>query len=126
MFEKGRPFELKDHMWVEGVSREMHFYPSTRSDGLTKRQVIVGKKIMEYFHERDDRLIYRSATFDPTMMDDIVRLSDGKSNIPIRKMCQKYQPNPSEHSYFPTHHAAVPADKDVFKITFYLDQKKVC
>ena len=36
---------------------------SARLDGLMKREEIEGQKIMETFTGRDDRLVYRSATY---------------------------------------------------------------
>ncbi len=63
MFDKGRPYDLKDHIYIEGTKREMHFYPTTRLDGLVKREILLGKKVIEIYEGRDDRLVYRSATF---------------------------------------------------------------
>lgn len=45
VFDKGVPSELKDHIYVEDERREMRFYPSTRLDGLLKRELIFGKKV---------------------------------------------------------------------------------
>ena len=50
-----------------GSLREMRFHPSTRLDGLLKRVVLEGKKVIEFYEGRDDNLIYRSATFDATI-----------------------------------------------------------
>ena len=59
-------------------------------------------------------MIYRSATFDANSKDEVTKLFDGKQYLPIRKMCHKYSRNPD-----------VPVDKDVFKVTFFLDSKRV-
>ena len=36
-FDPGRPHGLKEHIIIEGKTTEIHFYPSSRSDGLVKR-----------------------------------------------------------------------------------------
>jgi hypothetical protein len=62
-YEPGRPHGLKDHILIEGKTKEWHFYASSRSDGLVQR-LEEPRKIKEYFTDRDDRLIYRSVAFD--------------------------------------------------------------
>lgn len=62
IFGKGRPSELKDHILFEG-SRILTFYVDCRVDGMVKRELLFGKKIVERFEGRDDHMIYRSATF---------------------------------------------------------------
>jgi hypothetical protein len=42
----------------------MLFYLSARLDGLTRRQEILGQKVLEYFQERDDCMSYRSVTVE--------------------------------------------------------------
>lgn len=70
-------------------------------------------KVIEIYEGRDDRLIYRSATFGQDSQDSI-KISDVKELRSVKKMSIKYSRNEE-----------IPADKDVQKITFYLDQKKV-
>ena len=63
-FEPGRPHALKEHVMIKGVTSEMHFYSSARHDGLVKR-LEQDHKVVEYFTERDDHLVYRSVAYDP-------------------------------------------------------------
>lgn len=50
---------------IDGITTEMQFYSRARSDGLVKR-VDTYRKVLHYFTEREDRLVYRSATYDAT------------------------------------------------------------
>jgi hypothetical protein len=63
-FLPGRPFGLHIHELKEGVRRRMHFFPNARLDGLQLREELLGKKTVETYTGRDDRLVYRSVTFD--------------------------------------------------------------
>ena len=45
VFEKGRQFDLQHNIYIDGVKREYHFYTGTRTDGMTKRELTVGKKV---------------------------------------------------------------------------------
>lgn len=63
-FNPGRIHGLKEHITVQGKTTELHFYPSARSDGLFVR-IETPNKIIEKFQERDDKMSYRSVTFEP-------------------------------------------------------------
>jgi hypothetical protein len=39
-------------------------------DGLIYREEQIGRKTFEYYKGREDRLIYRSVTFDPERTSD--------------------------------------------------------
>ena len=69
---------LQQHIFEFGRQRTMVFYCKARLDGLVRRvelffdakpgeqsdeSSLQVKKIMEHYQDRDDRLIYRSATF---------------------------------------------------------------
>lgn len=62
-FDPGRPHGVKEHVLVDGKTTEMHFYLSSRSDGLVRRVEKPGK-VVEYFEEREDKITYRSVTYD--------------------------------------------------------------
>mmetsp|Transcript_46212 Transcript_46212/g.88190 ORF Transcript_46212/g.88190 Transcript_46212/m.88190 type:complete len:1493 (-) Transcript_46212:386-4864(-) len=64
-FDPGSSFGLKEITTVKKKERLMHFYKSARLDGLVTRKEEFGLKLTEHFEERDDRLVYRSATYDP-------------------------------------------------------------
>ncbi len=56
------PEALKERIEVTGRSRTLLFYTSARTDGLERREEILGKKSTEFFVERDDHLVYRSVS----------------------------------------------------------------
>jgi hypothetical protein len=64
IFNRGKNFDLLEHIY-DGVIREMKFNVNTRLDGLVKRIIIEGKKIIEFFEGREDRLYFRSGNYDP-------------------------------------------------------------
>ncbi|KAJ1334440.1 hypothetical protein BSLG_007595 [Batrachochytrium salamandrivorans] len=83
MFRPGRASHgLKEHILVDSETTEMHFYSNARSDGLVKR-------VMEYFTECEDRLVYRSITYD---VDDGIRGS-------VLKMAEKFSKSPGSSIY---------------------------
>ncbi len=46
-----------------GVKRVFNFYSAARLDGLVRREELEGRKIIETFANRKDRMVYRSATY---------------------------------------------------------------
>ena len=58
-FDPGRPSSLKYFVEWAGRRREMHFYVNARLDGLLCREEDMGKKIVEKFEGRGDKLTYR-------------------------------------------------------------------
>ncbi|KAL6595936.1 hypothetical protein LY90DRAFT_667193 [Neocallimastix californiae] len=106
-FLPGRSHGLKKHIIVGDRTKEMHFYPEARNDGLYKR-VDLPNKVIEYFQERDDRLNYRSVTFDSSKDSDILE------QRVIVKMAEKYDRNPE-----------VPAHKDAAKKTYFVKKEKI-
>ncbi|RKO85891.1 hypothetical protein BDK51DRAFT_18590, partial [Blyttiomyces helicus] len=105
-FDPGRPHGLKKHVLLCGKTKEMHFYPSARSDGILKR-VEEPRKVIDYFTEREDGLVYRSVTYDNTAEITSFR-------GPIVKMTEKFARNP-----------AVPAHEDPAKKTHFLKEDKI-
>ena len=58
-FGPGRAMSLRELIEWTGKRREMHFYVNARLDGLLCREEDIGKKIVEKFQGRGDKLIYR-------------------------------------------------------------------
>ncbi|ORX55289.1 hypothetical protein BCR36DRAFT_321219 [Piromyces finnis] len=106
-FLPGRSHGLKEHIIVGERTKEMHFYPEARNDGLYKR-VDLPNKIIEYFQERDDRLNYRSVTFDSSLDSDLLE------QRVIVKMAEKYDRN-----------IDVPAHQDAAKKTYFVKKEKI-
>jgi hypothetical protein len=44
--------------------RIIKYYPNRNHDGLIKRIEQIGEKTIEYYENRDDRVVYRSVRFD--------------------------------------------------------------
>ncbi|KAJ3415919.1 hypothetical protein HDV05_003760 [Chytridiales sp. JEL 0842] len=109
-FDPGRPHGLKEHVMIDGESTEIHFYPSARSDGLVKRVEKVNK-IIEYFTEREDRLVYRSVTYEPPEHPDDERPRDQSAII---KMTEKFERNKN-----------IPAHEDAAKKTYFVKDDKI-
>ncbi|EFJ52641.1 hypothetical protein VOLCADRAFT_102618 [Volvox carteri f. nagariensis] len=63
LFDRGSAFALKDILTVKNDRRVFNFYAAARLDGLEKREELENRKIIEHFLGRDDRLVYRSATY---------------------------------------------------------------
>ncbi|KAH6571185.1 hypothetical protein BASA61_001782 [Batrachochytrium salamandrivorans] len=98
MFRPGRASHgLKEHILVDSETTEMHFYSNARSDGLVKR-------VMEYFTECEDRLVYRSITYD---VDDGIRGS-------VLKMAEKFSKSPD-----------ILAQNDIHKKTYFVKKEKI-
>jgi hypothetical protein len=59
-------------------------------DGLIYREEQIGRKTFEYYKGREDRLIYRSVTFDPEKQIDPLSLklkeNHSQQEVVIKKM----------------------------------------
>ncbi|PNW72944.1 hypothetical protein CHLRE_14g612700v5 [Chlamydomonas reinhardtii] len=62
-FNRGSVFALKDILTVKNDRRVFNYYAAARLDGLEKREELEGRKVIQYYTGRDDRLIYISATY---------------------------------------------------------------
>jgi hypothetical protein len=125
-FQPGRKTGLKLLIDQPGRSLELYFYLTARLDGKTKRIEKIGKKILEYFEERDDYLSFRSILLDRTNAQSrdgrrgTYNLPSGQlGDLVVTRMKQKFDRNPEMN-----------ADDDVANRTFYVedpkDQRCVC
>ncbi|KAI9350126.1 hypothetical protein BDR26DRAFT_851892 [Obelidium mucronatum] len=108
-FDPGRQHGLKEHIIIEGSTTEIHFFPTSRSDGLMKR-VQAQNKVIEYFIEREDKLIYRSVTYEQSD----VYSDDAKDGRVITKMTEKFERN-----------RELPAHEDPAKKTYFVKEEKI-
>ena len=76
---------LKEHIWIEGVRRELHFWASARLDGLLNRTEEFGKKTIQTYDGSKDNVIYRSVSYYQGELH-----SD--SLDAYRKMAEKFKP----------------------------------
>mmetsp|Transcript_24814 Transcript_24814/g.62392 ORF Transcript_24814/g.62392 Transcript_24814/m.62392 type:complete len:861 (-) Transcript_24814:429-3011(-) len=121
-FTAGRPNALKEIEEEFGSRRILTYYPSSRLDGLEKTTEEVGKKVCEYFRERDDRLIYHSVKLGPT---DVLQAGkqptiyvEGIGELAIVKMTLKYSRRPEDPTVFNP-------SPDYHKIVFYVAEGKI-
>ena len=56
---------------VDDRYRKIYFYHHRNKDGLIYREEQIGRKTFERFKGREDRLIYRSVTYDPNVTVDV-------------------------------------------------------
>ena len=86
---------------VDDRYRKIYFYHHRNKDGLIYREEQIGKKTFERFKGREDKLIYRSVTFEPNKESDNTQnqyLEDktyGKQYC-IKKMAQKFELDPNK------------------------------
>jgi len=52
---------------VDGEYRKLYFYHHRNKDHLIYRQEDIGRKTIERYKDREDRMTYRSVTFDPNV-----------------------------------------------------------
>ena len=86
---------------VDDHYRKIYFYHHRNKDGLIYREEQIGKKIFERYKGREDRLIYRSVTFDPdTPFNDSQHLyiedKVYQRKLVIKKMAQKFELDPNK------------------------------
>lgn len=118
VYAPGKISGLKDLIEEDDKRRISTFYPHARVDGLAYREEIFGKKIIELFEGRDDRLTYRSVAFDPPGTPGRVSRFEltvkGFGPLPVRKVTEKYARNLS-----------IPSETDVRKRTHLLAESAV-
>ncbi|MEW5310705.1 MAG: hypothetical protein WDW38_002476 [Sanguina aurantia] len=132
-FDAGSAFGMKDIITVKNESRVINFYTSARLDGLLRREEQEGHKFIETFVNRDDRLVYRSATYvpegvrssdagdsDAALQDDSdprrrkLKSREVKKVLPMAKMTEKF-----------ARFTECSADADVAKRVYYLSDNRI-
>jgi hypothetical protein len=63
-YDPGRPPHWRQVIEIDRRLRIIKFYPNRNVDGLIMREERIGEKTIEYYENRDDRVIYRSVRFD--------------------------------------------------------------
>jgi hypothetical protein len=122
MIEEYMPSE-KTNYWKkfiveDGVRHRIYFYHHRNKDGLIYREEIIGKKTVEKYKNREDKLVYRSVTFvhsnkiDPTY--ELVFPDNHCGDVVIKKMSQKFELDPEKS-----------AEEQMRKTEFNLEKKKV-
>ncbi|KAJ3015324.1 hypothetical protein HKX48_004663 [Thoreauomyces humboldtii] len=145
-FEAGRLHGLKEHIILDDRTKAMHFYPSARFDGLIKR-VDETVKIIEHYTDREDRLVYRSVTFDgedvravqtnPLLPPHTLLLltnpfvsqklpqDDESERGAILKMAEKFDRNPSIPSHLDAQKRTYFLKDDKIRIVYHLEDGKI-
>jgi hypothetical protein len=98
----------------------LYFYHHRNDDGLIYRQENIGSKTFERYKNREDRMIYRSVTFDPNRAgsssggNNFLLVDNWVKNVVIKKMTQKFSLNQDEEE-----------ERQISKTEFNMDKKKV-
>ena len=83
---------------VDHRYRKIYFYHHRNTDGLIYREEQIGRKIFERYKGREDKLIYRSVTYDDRAVDMQAHLFiEDKTygrQLFIKKMAQKFELDP--------------------------------
>jgi hypothetical protein len=112
------PKHWKKLIQVDARSRKLYFYHHRVRDGLIYREEQIGNKTFEFYKGREDRLIYRSVTFDPhkqkEQQDLFLKENHLQEDVVIKKMTQKFELDPG-----------MPAESQIKKTEFNLDKKRV-
>ena len=104
---------------MDGHYRKLYFYHHRNKDGLIYRQENIGRKTFEYYKGREDKLVYRSVTFDAdaTVEATSLKLKENhhpSSEVVINKMTQRFELDPS-----------LPAETQIQKTEFNLAKDMV-
>ena len=85
---------------VDHRYRKIYFYHHRNGDGLIYREEQIGRKIFERYKGREDKLIYRSVTYDDRTVDQQVNLFIEDKNygkqLFVKKMAQKFELDPNK------------------------------
>ncbi len=90
----------KSYYWkklvqVDGRYRKIYFYHHRNKDGLIYREETIGRKTIEFYKGREDKLVYRSVTFNPELqvVQSDLRINDNhlKKECVILKMTQLFE-----------------------------------
>ncbi|KAK3273495.1 hypothetical protein CYMTET_18285 [Cymbomonas tetramitiformis] len=127
-FDPGSSFGLKEMTTVKSKRRLMHFYESARLDGLVTREEEFGLKTVEHFNSRDDRLVYRSVTYEPLQAKPATPppavAPTGKAKRPKKKNEEPLQPIRKMTEKYTVDKTQKP-DKSVAKRTFYVSGDQI-
>lgn len=135
------PFEFKTveyfdpnvpHNWqriteIDRQTREIIFYKNRNEDGLIKRIEIVGQKTMEYYEDRDDRVIYRSIRFKKgeETRNSFPFKDNHIGNVVITKLTQKFEKNPSIRASEQPAKMVVNIEKNYVKVYYHLEEGQI-
>lgn len=117
----------KSHYWkkliqIDGRVRKIYYYHHRNKDGLIYREEQIGRKTFERYKGREDKLIYRSVTFDPrrpkgkkdlTIQDNHCNKNNKDESV-ILKMSQRFALDPE-----------IPAEQQIRKTEFNLEKGRV-
>lgn len=85
---------------VDHRYRKIYYYHHRNSDGLIYREEQIGRKIFERYKGREDKLIYRSVTYDDRAVDVQAHLFiEDKTygrQLYVKKMAQKFELDPTK------------------------------
>ena len=94
-YEPGKAPHWKEVLEIDRRLRVIIFYHNRNHDGLVRREEKIGEKTMEYYENRDDRVIYRSVRYEKREFShrDLVYNDNNVDTVVIVKMTQKFEKN---------------------------------
>ncbi len=126
-FDPNVPHNWKKITEVDRESREIIFYKNRNEDGLVKRIELVGAKTMEFYEDRDDRVVYRSIRFE--------KGEENRSNFPfkdnhvgnviITKLTQRFDKNPSIRPSEQPAKMVVNIKKNYVKVYYHMEEGQI-
>ena len=114
MFLPGNPHALRTMRRTAGERNLLVFYPESRLDGMISREEILGKKTIELYANRRDRLIYRSVTYRTDAEEPTGETEQHQRPLEIRKLTEKFSRDDTLN-----------CDADVAKRVFYLTENRI-
>lgn len=103
---------------IDAHKRILYFYHHRNKDSLIYREEDIGRKTFELFKGREDRLVYRSVTFDLNGSTSAQGITMKESNfdqvVAIKKMIQKFDLDPEK-----------PAEYQIKKTEFNIEKQMV-
>ena len=101
---------------IDGHLRQLYYYPHRNPDGLIYREERIGKKTIERYNGREDKMVHRSISFRPTEKEDIqARYRDNHcENVEIMKIVERY-----------ALHVNAPNETQIAKVEFNMIENKI-
>jgi hypothetical protein len=87
-YDSAAPSYWKKIVQIDGRVRKIYFYHHRNKDGLIYREEQIGRKTFERYKGREDKLVYRSVTFNP---DYIVKAAEDLTLIDNNHVGNKHK-----------------------------------
>ncbi len=126
-YDPNVPHNWKRVTEIDRRSREIIFYKNRNEDGLVKRVEVVGEKTMEFYEDRDDRVIYRSIRFKKgeETRNNFPFKDNHVGSVVITKLTQKFDKNPSIRPSEQPAKMVVNIEKNYVKVYYHMEDGQI-